>query len=184
MWANVKQEEDDESSQIIQWDPLVKEIVEKAMAGISWEAQVKRLNSTTHFCLVHGDFWPGNIMISKTDKRDLRILDWEMVGVGSGPQDLGQYILSNMDPLERQECEERLIRNYYEELVRMGISDFTWEECWTEYTIGGVERWLWFLVYFCAQKPLLKWAQFFHDQIKAFVHDHDIQPKDITQPRP
>ena len=180
----------------IQWDPLVREIVEKAVKGISWEAQRQRLNETTHFSLVHGDFWPGNVMISKErrqggtaaaarDDRELRLLDWEMVGLGSGPQDLGQYILSNMDPSERRGCEERLVRNYYRKLVvELGIKNLAWEECWTEYKIGGLERWLWFLVYFCAQPATKEWAQFFHNQIKEFVHDHGISPEDVTQPRP
>ncbi|KAG7360672.1 ecdysteroid kinase [Nitzschia inconspicua] len=199
-WINGKQEESWKKSQgviqemwknmettiesRIQWDPLVKTLTEKAMAGISWEAQRKRLNPSNHFTLVHGDFWPGNIMISTSDSCDLRLLDWEMVGVGSGPQDLGQYIISNMDPAERRECEISLIQNYYMELVRLGV-ELKWEECWKEYQVGGLERWLWFLVYFCAQEgPILMWAQFFHDQIKEFVHDHNIQPGDITQPRP
>jgi len=79
----------------IQWDPLVRKMVEKAMKGISWESHLQRLNANTHFCLVHGDFWPGNIMISKKEMapeidetesggvgkvRDLRLIDWEMVG--------------------------------------------------------------------------------------------------------
>jgi hypothetical protein len=90
-----------------------------------------------------------------------------------------------MDPCERRECEEKFTSNYYSKLVRLGVQNLSWEECWREYTIGGLERWLWFLVYFCAQSgPMLKWAQFFHDQIKEFVHDHNIQPEDITQPRP
>ena len=108
-----------------------------------------------------------------------------MVGLGSGPQDLGQYILSNMDPSERRGCEERLVRNYYRKLVvELGIKNLAWEECWTEYKIGGLERWLWFLVYFCAQPATKEWAQFFHNQIKEFVHDHGISPEDVTQPRP
>merc|ERR1719320_1816848 len=82
----------------IRWDPLVRRIVEKAMRGISWESQKERLNADSHYCLVHGDFWPGNVMIStdhnadakNADERHLRLLDWEMVGVGSGPQELGQ----------------------------------------------------------------------------------------------
>lgn len=178
----------------MKWDPLVRAIVEKAMNGISWDAQLKRLNRKSHFCLVHGDFWPGNIMLStdrdygiSTNKSlNLRIIDWEMVGIGSGPQELGQYILSNMEPEERRENEQQLIRNYYNRLVELNVDDFCWEDCWNEYKIGGVERWVWFLVYFCTQdNPVMKkWAQFFHNQIKEFVHDHGIKPEDITQPRP
>lgn len=89
-----------------------------------------------------------------------------------------------MNPVERRECEEKLIRNYYEKLVELGVPNFGWEECWSEYKIGGVERWIWFLVYFCAQPTMKDWAQFFHNQILEFVKDHKITPGDITQPRP
>lgn len=178
----------------IQWDPLVRLITEKAMRGISWEDQLKRLNKDSHFCLVHGDFWPGNVMISR-DNRDfgkrnssrmLKILDWEMVGIGSGPQELGQYIISNMDTGDRRKYELQLIRNYFNKLVELNVKDFSWESCWNEYKIGGLERWLWFLVYFCGQngQEMMKWAQYFHNQIKDFVHDHGIRPEDVTQPRP
>ena len=124
------------------------------------------------------------------------MLDWEMVGIGSGPQDLGQYILSNMSINERRECELRVIKAYYDELIKScsrsgnlaaSSSFITFEECFREYKIGGIERWLWFLVYFCGQddgSPLLKWAQFFHDQIRAFIHDHNLKPNDFIQPRP
>lgn len=202
MWEKYLERErkKEDETESIQWDPNLRDIVEKAMKCISWESHRKRLNVDSHFCLVHGDFWPGNVMIEKDetrttvssstiptkDSRDLRLLDWEMVGLGSGPQDLGQYVLSNMDPRERRECEEQLIRNYYEKLVQLGVRDLSWEYCWSEYTIGGLERWLWFLVYFCSQEGpvMVKWAQFFHNQIKEFVHDHNIRPEHITQPRP
>jgi hypothetical protein len=109
-----------------------------------------------------------------------------MTGLGSGPQDLGQCILSNMDTNERRQCEEELIRNYYHELTaNCGVKDFTWEDCWKEYQVGGLERWLWFLVYFLGQEgPLLEWAQFFHNQIAAFLHDHKMDANDVIQPRP
>lgn len=188
------------------WDPLVKATLAHAMDGISWEAQLERLNAAhSNWTLVHGDFWPGNVLIStnvvseenKNNKSSavglgeagIRVLDWEMVGLGSGPQDLGQYILSNMSIEERQSCEERIVKDYWEELTSHGVDRdlFTWEECWREYCIGGVERFLWFLVYFCGQplgSPLLKWGQFFHDQIAAFLKDHHLEPTDFVQPRP
>jgi len=80
MWTRMTIEEADIDSRI-QWDPLVKSILKTAMEGISWESQQNRLNKNSNFCLVHGDFWPGNIMISTTDSKELRLLDWEMVGM-------------------------------------------------------------------------------------------------------
>jgi Ecdysteroid kinase-like family len=167
------------------WNPIVREAVEKAATGISWQAQLDRLSVDGLWTLVHGDFWPGNVMLHITDG-SLRMLDWEMVGLGSGPQDLGQYVLSNMDPAERRACERELIQAYYEELMRNGIEDDgdLWEYCWKEYTVGGVERWLWFLIYFVGQPGMTDWAQFFHNQIAEFMVDHKLTAHDITQPRP
>lgn len=166
----------------IQWDPLLKTMAAKAVEGISWDAQCRRLNVDGQWTLVHGDFWPGNIMWVVED-RSVRLLDWEMCGIGSGPQDLGQYVLSNMEPSVRRANERRLVEAYFEELTKSGV-DIDWKYCWDEYRIGGVERWLWFLVYFLGQPSMKGWAQFFHDQIAAFVHDHGLKESDITQARP
>jgi len=188
-WKQCQQAEGSTSQGIIQWDPQVKSAAARAVEGISWEAQQKRLHVQGYWTLVHGDFWPGNAMwmIDGSDKKDhdsIRLLDWEMVGLGSGPQELGQYVISNMDPIERRESERDLVQAYYQELKQGGV-DVTWDYCWTEYKFGGVERWLWFLVYFVAQEGMSVWAQFFHDQIRAFMHDHGIMAAtDIVQPRP
>ena len=146
-WKTHLAAEKESTEPIIHWDDTLRKAVEKAVASISWEAQLKRLNVDGHYTLVHGDFWPGNVLWM-TKKRDaIKLLDWEMVGLGSGPQDLGQYVISNMDPVERKECERELIEAYHQELQNQSI-DVTFEHCWREYQVGGIERWLWFLVYF------------------------------------
>lgn len=129
--------------------------------------------------------WMINNSNTSNDQEMLKLLDWEMVGLGSGPQDLGQYVLSNMDPAERRECEEDLIKTYYEELKKCGVTNVDWDYCWSEYKLGGLERWLWFLIYFSGQEgPIFDWAQFFHNQISEFMKDHKITADDIVQPRP
>jgi Ecdysteroid kinase-like family len=186
----------------IEWDPVLYSIVDRAMQNISWKLQVERLNADSHWTLVHGDFWPGNVLwltgaddtnrvesahAQSTDKlsRDspIRLIDFEMCGLGSGPQDLGQYILSNMDPIERRQDERKLIQDYHAELLAHGV-EVDWECCWREYVHGGLERWIWFLVYFLSQTETLPgWAEFFHSQMASFVQDHDITADKIGQPR-
>lgn len=180
----------------VSWNPVVRQAVEKCIAGISWDAQLERLHVDGRWTLVHGDFFPGNVMWNPAVSQSLsspssppllRLLDWEMVGVGSGPQDLGQYVISNMDPVDRRSCEYELVQAYYQELLRCGVEDSSndlWEYCWKEYKIGGVERWLWFLVYFLSSPNLVDWALFFHDQISSFMDDHGLTAADLTQPRP
>jgi len=82
-------------------------------------------------------------MTEENSSFKIKLIDWEMVGIGSGPQELGQYIISHMDPMERKLFERELVerRTSKEKCC-------SWEFCWEEYKIGGVERWIWFLVYF------------------------------------
>lgn len=190
-WNAYLEREKDEANKdkLLDWDPVVRAAVEKSIQAISWEDQLKRLHKDGRWTAVHGDCWPGNFMWMinlEEDKTYLKLLDWEMAGLGSGPQDLGQYVLSNMDPFERQECEEDLIKAYFEELQKCGVTNVDWDYCWSEYKFGGLERWLWFLIYFAGQPPdaLPGWAQFFHNQISAFMKDHNISADDVGQPRP
>jgi hypothetical protein len=193
MIQNVYQTKASTLESVLEWDPLVLAATHHAMAAISWEAQRQRLHTETHYTLVHGDFWPGNVlwMLPKKDHKDdaarnysVRLIDWEMCGIGSGPQDLGQYVISNMEPGERKSCERALVQAYYDELVSAGVEGVSFEYCWKEYRIGGVERWLWFLVYFLGLDGFTEWAQFFHNQIAAFMRDHGLTATDIGQPRP
>jgi len=185
MWKSYLDSESDNS--VISWDKNVRSTVEKAMKGISWESQMARLHPHGHWTLVHGDFWPGNIMwMTGNEKSDaIKFVDWEMVGLGSGPQELGQYVISNMDPAERKACELELVQAYYGELKQHLPSDkvCSWEYCWQEYRVGGVERWLWFLVYFVGN-GMGDWAQFFHNQISDMMNSHGLTAEDFTQPRP
>jgi hypothetical protein len=185
MWTQYNADDGKNKNDALKWNQTVRAAVDKAVAGISWETQLHRLHVDGRWTLVHGDFWPGNVMWNSTNG-SIKLLDWEMVGVGSGPQDLGQYVLSNMDPEERRSCERNLVQTYYKELLKFGVAneDVLWDYCWKEYTIGGVERWLWFLIYFVAQPNMADWAQFFHNQIAAFMEDHNLSADDITQPRP
>jgi Ecdysteroid kinase-like family len=128
---------------LIVWDANLRACMEKVIGGISWEAQQQRLHRDGPWTLVHGDFWPGNIMYLIKEK-EIRLLDWEMCGLGSGPQDLGQYIISNMQGATRRDHDKALVEAYHEELLRCGVQ-VSWEYVWREYQVGGAERWMWFL---------------------------------------
>jgi len=109
MWETYTNSEGiEDADEGVRWDPFVRQIVSKSMEGISWDSHLRRLNAKSHFCLVHGDFWPGNVMISKdkhtADKEEfqnLRLLDWEMVGgsiIPCNPQSL-EYTFTRADQL-------------------------------------------------------------------------------------
>ena len=74
------------------------------------------------------------------DRFKLLLLDWENVGIGSGPQDIGQFLISHMDPLLRAKVEREVVEVYYTSLVTWNpriADEMTIEQCWKEYIIGG-----------------------------------------------
>ena len=77
------------------------------------------------------------------------------------------------------------MKAYHEELCRlspMARESYGLEACWSEYVAGGAGRWLWFLPVLAAMCPP-KMAQYFHDQVQAFVADHGITPENAPMPR-
>eukprot|EP01065_Artemidia_motanka_P048210 TRINITY_DN7727_c0_g1_i1.p1 TRINITY_DN7727_c0_g1~~TRINITY_DN7727_c0_g1_i1.p1 ORF type:complete len:354 (+),score=117.11 TRINITY_DN7727_c0_g1_i1:243-1304(+) len=185
MWAKVRG--DGSSDTAAGYSPVITKAVDAAIAAISWDSYRKRLNPDSQWTLVHGDFHPANMICLPEASRPVVMVDWEMVGVGSGPQDLGQYVISHMTPEDRRPCERALVEGYYKELLDLGVDGkaFTWEECWQEYRVGGLERWLWFLAYFAGMgEGMVPVAKFFHDQVLAFVKDHEIKFSELGQPRP
>lgn len=140
--------------------------------------------------MVHGDFHPANMMwkpIPSYDKTKasglIYFLDWEMVGIGSGPQDLAQFFISHVSSETRRICELKLLREYYEALNETITNDrFSWEDCKRDYSHGGAERWIWLLPLLAEMCPD-KMVQFFHDQLQQFLEDHNLNASNIGMPR-
>jgi aminoglycoside/choline kinase family phosphotransferase len=73
------------------------------------------LTSTTS-TLVHGDFYPSNILVSG-DR--IAVLDWELAGTGSGALDLAALAAGQWSGEKRQD----LVRAYHDVAVSMGSTE-------------------------------------------------------------
>jgi aminoglycoside/choline kinase family phosphotransferase len=82
--------------------------------------------------LLHGDYWPGNLVIYP-DRR-LYVIDWQRAGVGPGILDLFTFIQSSLWWFERLPVDPtRIIQRYREGLeVACGQrwSDEEWNVLW------------------------------------------------------
>ena len=93
-----------------------------------------------------------------------------------------------MAPEARREVEHKLVEKYYAELTGGKYengptsSNYTWEMCWREYIHGGAERWVWLLAFLATLCPD-KMTQYFHDQLLAFMLDHNITAENVGMPR-
>ena len=153
-WTQVKAKIEAGTSGV-NWNTDLIACMDSSFAKISWQVYQEEV-SRRPWTLVHGDFHPGNIMWkSETEgegeesKARSVLLDWEMVGIGSGPQDLAQYLISHTEPTTRATCEKRLVQAYYQLLTdassKVDAAVYPWESCWLDYVEGGCGRWVWLL---------------------------------------
>jgi hypothetical protein len=170
----------------VRWDPLVVAILDASVAKAArggWAAFQTEL-AARDFTLCHGDFHPANVLLDCASQKVL-LVDWEVVGLGSGVQELGQFAISHLDPLTRAAVERDAVTAYYAELKTLNprvTTTMSEQQCWHEYKVGGLGRWCFFLPFDGWEQPPAV-SQFFVDQVAAFVQHHGIMPETAPMPR-
>jgi len=174
----------------IQWDTHLVECLKVSFNKIDWNNFQSEL-SKRPFSLVQGDCHPHNLLWveQRTPSAHCKLIDFEMVGLGSPAQDIGQFLISHMPPGIRREYEKELVTGYHQELVKVlkdtgkdGVQ-YSFDDCWAEYVAGGFGRWAWFMAYFSLPSNAANLSQFFHDQVAAFCKDHIPTADDAPMPR-
>jgi hypothetical protein len=80
---------------------------------------------------IHYDYRLDNMLFG--GPRKLIVVDWQTVQLGSGPYDVAYFLGNSFDAEVRRGCEESLVKRYHDALVGYGVTDFSLDECWTEY---------------------------------------------------
>lgn len=171
----------------LEWPADVVALIDASMEKISWDAFQERVLNDP-WTLVHGDFHPANMLWRLTPDESghhLVLLDWEVVGIGCGAQDLGQLFISHVDPAKRREVEHIAVRKYYDDLIALGVpaSDYSWEKCWSDYVAGGIERWIWLIALMSNGFVPDKMMVYFNAQFGEFARDHGVTPENVGMPR-
>lgn len=188
-WKEMKESIASQAS-AIQWDPHTVACLDESMKKISWDTfQKQNTQRACAWTVVHGDCHPHNCMWM-AEPKSLRLIDFEMVGIGSPAQELGQFLISHMEPALRKQHERELVKGYHTELVAnlkaRGLEgealNYSLDVCWNDYVQGGAGRWLWFVPYLAKVCPM-EMGQFFHDQLTAFLKDHISDPSQVGMPR-
>ncbi|OHU98349.1 oxidoreductase family protein [Mycobacterium talmoniae] len=60
-------------------------------------------------------------------------VDWQMIGVSRGTQDVGNLLAGSMDIDDLRQHWERLLRRYHDRLGEHGVRDYPWQECVSHY---------------------------------------------------
>ena len=188
------------------WQSDMVDIISASLEKDNWESFQADLTTGSAFTLIHGDFHPANMMIYKQHLQNntttganaeqeeaaaaaqlkIAVIDYEMIGIGKGGQDIGQYMISHLDPVARRSHEEAFLHEYYDTLTSIAdnICTYTYEMCVDDYIRGGSEKWVFYLVLMADGLSMpTKLMQFFHDQVWDFMKTHHVTPSSIGPPR-
>ncbi|KAL3791340.1 hypothetical protein HJC23_006069 [Cyclotella cryptica] len=161
-------------------------------------------NNEIAWCLVHGDYHPGNMLcLDESNSNSLTLnqpklilLDWEVVGVGSGPQDIGQFLISHTETQEAFNMLDEVVIVYRQSLIstldavnrgrgrRQAVPSL--EAIKREMVYGGIERWVWLFGYMAGWEESIPWLymQYFHDQMQGWIVVNGVTPESVGMPRP
>jgi len=86
--------------------------------------------------VTHGDahfynfFYPKDIA---NEKLKAYLIDWQFWSLGIGGQDLAYMIGMFLSPEIRTRIEKEFIKRYHNNLVKFGVKNYSWDECWYDY---------------------------------------------------
>ncbi len=127
------------------WDPCISifgahiapEIIE---AGPRFAANVNELHlrmGDGAKTLIHGDFRLDNLLFGQTpEDHPMVLLDWQGTLVSKGTQDVAYLLSQNLRTPERRTHELALVTRYHEQLVKHGVTNYSFEQAWADYRLS------------------------------------------------
>ncbi|MEV0247243.1 phosphotransferase [Nocardia sp. NPDC050712] len=84
--------------------------------------------------VLHGDLRPDNLLFDAADgTRPVVVVDWQTVQRGPGMLDVSYFLGGSLDPGTRRSAERGLVALYHDQLRRLGVRDYSFEDCWRDY---------------------------------------------------
>ena len=86
------------------------------------------------YTLVHTDYRLDNMLFGVPEGGPpIAVVDWQTLSVGNPMSDVAYFIGAGMNTQDRRLHEESLVRDYHATLIREGVKDYPWEDCWRHY---------------------------------------------------
>ena len=87
--------------------------------------------------LLHQDFRCDNLFfVSDDGQSDLVVLDWQGIGRGPGAYDVAYLLGGSLTVADRREHEDRIVRDYHDELLALGVTGYSFDDLWNDYRIS------------------------------------------------
>ena len=116
-----------------------RQIYERTLASLPglWERVTRRKGLT----LIHGDANLSNVLLPHDpDQESAMIIDWQLWGISFAAEDLAHLIALFWDKEDRQGMEKELLMRYHQGLIRYGVENYQWADCWHDYRLAVILR--------------------------------------------
>jgi len=91
--------------------------------------------------LLHGDFRLENLFFGGKGQAPLTVFDWQGPLQGRGIDEVAFFLAQNTQTDVRQEHEQTLVKDYVDELARLGVSDYGMDTAWADYRLAVLYNW-------------------------------------------
>jgi hypothetical protein len=91
------------------------------------------------YVIAHSDYRLDNMLFATDgDAPPISIVDWQGARLGPPLLDAAVFLASCIDADQRRALERDLLRDYHENLVALGVSGFSLDDCWDSYRRGSL----------------------------------------------
>jgi hypothetical protein len=110
---------------------------------------MERRTRGKNLTLIHGDSDGSNVLLPiDPDRHKALIIDWQLWNISFAAEDLAHLIALFWDKEYRQRMEEPLLRRYHQGLIRHGVKNYAWTDCWDDYRLAVILRVLFMPMWF------------------------------------
>ncbi|MCL5994735.1 MAG: phosphotransferase, partial [Chloroflexi bacterium] len=110
---------------------------------------LQRSTCGEHLTLIHGDANLSNVLLPHDPATGTAlIIDWQLWGIRFAAEDLANLMALFWNKDQRHSMERGLLMRYYENLVRFGVRNYTWADCWYDYRLAVIVRVLFMPMWF------------------------------------
>ena len=88
---------------------------------------------------LHADLRNENLFYLEGEMSGVAVLDWQHCRRGRAPCDVASYLFGAGHRLTAAK-EIALVEGYYRALTTAGVQDYAWDECWRDYRLSMVDR--------------------------------------------
>ena len=131
-----------------------------------------RLLDQRALTVIHGDAHTWNFLFPRSEQGRTFLIDWQLWHLDIGARDLAFMIALHWDRTARQQLELPLLHFYYKELIRTGISRYSFDDLLLDYRRCLVRNLTVPILFWSRGQPRESW-RYRLDCALAAYRDHD-----------